>query len=147
MTTSDLLSRMYAMPSRHMNQQQQTLMQKLHSMPALSTSATTALTASCSNASNTTSRYSIDPYLHRVYWVLRNKAGQYLAAVSGNVLQWVNSPNDVPNELRSCRHETVKSRWLALQNTHGLEMEGLSIQPIDFYAHRSTPHLWCASDG
>ena len=146
MTTSDLLSRMYAMPLRHMNQQQQMLMRKLHTMPAWSTSATTAHTASYSSASITTCPYSIAPYLHRVYWVLRNREGSYLAAVCGNVLHWVKSPNDVPSELRSCRHETVKSRWLALQNTHGLEMEGLSIQPIDFYAHRSTPYLWCASD-
>ena len=144
MTTSDLLSSMYAVPLKAMNQQQQTLMQKLHLMPAWSTSATTAPIASCSNASNTTCRYSIDPYLHRVYWVLRNKEGLYLAAISGTVLQWVKSPNDVPTELRSCRHETVKLRWAALQNVHGLDIEGLSIQPIDFYAHRSTPHLWCA---
>ena len=146
MTTSDLLSRMYAMPSRHMNQQQQTLMQKLHSMPAWSTSATTAHTASYFSGSSTTCPYSIAPYLHRVYWVLRNKEGRYLAGLSGSQLHWVTSANDVPTELRSCSHETVKSRWLAIQNAHGLAIEGLSIQPIDFYAHRSTPYLWCASD-
>ena len=146
MNTSELLSRMYAMPSRVMNQQQQTLMQKLHTTHGLSTSATIARSEPYCSGLNRISPYSIDPYLHRVYWVLRNPEGMYLAAICGNVLHWVKSPNDVPNELRSCRHETVKLRWLALQNTHGLEIEGLSIQPIDFYAHRSTPYLWCAQD-
>ena len=146
MNTSELLSRMYAMPSKAMNQQQRTLMQKLHTTQGLSTLATIAQSEPYCSESSKTLRYSIAPYLHRVYWVLKNREGNYLAAICGDVLHWVKSPNEVPSELRSCRHETVKMRWLALQNTHGLEIEGLSIQPVDFYAHRSTPHLWCALD-
>ena len=146
MNTSELLSRMYAMPSKAMNQQRRTLMQKLHTTQGLSTSATIAQSEPYCSESSKTLRYSIAPYLHRVYWVLKNREGNYLAAICGDVLHWVKSPNEVPSELRSCRHETVKMRWLALQNTHGLEIEGLSIQPVDFYAHRSTPHLWCALD-
>jgi len=146
MTTSDLLSRMYAMPSPPTNRHQPKHMQKLHTTHGWSTSATTALTGSYCSGSNTTCRYSIDPYLHRVYWALTNSDGLYLAAICGTALQWVKSPNDIPVELRSCSHETVKSRWIALQNVHGLDIEGLSIQPIDFYAHKSTPHIWCALD-
>ena len=146
MTTFDWLSRMYAMPSPPMNLHLQKHMQKLHTTHDWSISATTAPTGSFSSALNTTCPYSIDPYLHRVYWVLANSDGHYLAAISGNVLHWVESADDVPIALRSCSHETVKSRWLALKQTHGLAIEGLSIKPIDFYAHRATPFLWCASD-
>jgi hypothetical protein len=137
---------MYAMPSPPTNLHQPKHMQRLHITHDWLTSAITAPIASCFSESSTTSRYSIDPYLHRVYWVLTNSEGLYLAAIYGTVLQWVKSPNEIPAELRSCSHETVKSRWIALQNVHGLDIEGLSIQPIDFYAHRSTPHIWCALD-
>jgi len=146
MTASDLLSRMYAMPSPPMNLHPQKHMQKLHTTHAWSTSATTAPTGSYSSALNTTCPCSIDPYLHRVYWALTNSDGQYLAAICGSVLHWVKSPNDIPERLRSLSHEAVKTRWLALKQAHGLAIEGLSIKPIDFYAHRATPYLWCACD-
>jgi hypothetical protein len=78
--------------------------------------------------------------------VLTNSEGMYLAAICGNVLHWVKSPNDIPERLLSLSHEAVKARWLALRQTHDLCVDGLSIKPIDFYAHRASPHLWCASD-
>jgi hypothetical protein len=125
---------------------QQMLMQKLHTMPASQTTATTAPSEPCSSASSKTCRYSIDPYLHRVYWALTNSEGQYLAAISGNLLHWAKSPNDIAQELRAVSHEVAMSRWLALKNVHHLSVEGLAIRPVDFYAHKSTPHIWCASD-
>ena len=146
MTTSDLLTRMYAMPSEALNQQQQTLMQKLHTTLASPISATTARSGRCSSASAPISSCFSDPYLHRVYWLLRNRDGAYLAALCGNVMQWVQSANAVPADYRFCTHERVKSCWLQLRSSAGLQDEGLAIAPVDFYAHRNTPHLWCATD-
>ena len=146
MTTSDWLTRMYAMPSEVLNQQQQTLMQKLHTMRVLQTSATTAPSASCSSESAQISRCYSDPYLHRVYWLLTNNQGYYLAAIHGTLLQWEKSANLVPAEYRFCTHQRVKSYWLQLRECAVLEDEGLAISPVDFYAHRSTPHLWCTTD-
>lgn len=91
-------------------------------------------------------RYSIDPYLHRVYWALTNSEGLYLAAIRGNVLHWAQSPNDIEPELRGISHENAMTRWIALKNVHGIATDGLAIRPVDFYAHKSTPHLWCACD-
>jgi len=146
MSTSDLLTRMYAMPSEALNQQQQTLMQKLHTTLASPISATTARSGRCSSASAPISSSCSDPYLHRVYWLLRNRDGAYLAALCGSALQWVQSANAVPADYRFCTHERVKSCWLQLRSYAGLQDEGLAIAPVDFYAHRNTPHLWCATD-
>lgn len=146
MSTSDLLTRMYAMPSELLKQQQQTLMQKLHTTRGSVISATTAPSARSSSASAPISRSCSDPYLHRVYWLLRNSQGDYLAALCGTVLQWESSPNAVPAEYRFCSHQRVKSQWLQLRELAVLEDEGLAIAPIDFYAHRHTPYLWCALD-
>lgn len=146
MSTSDLLTRMYAMPSEALNQQQQTLMQKLHTMRGSLISATTARSASCFSASAPISSSCSDPYLHRVYWLLRNSDGAYLAALCGSALQWVQSANAVPAECRFCTYQRVKSYWLQLREWAALEDEGLAISPIDFYAHRSTPYIWCACD-
>lgn len=146
MTTSDWLTRMYAMPSEALKQQQQTLMQKLHTIHGLPISATTAPSGRFYNASAQISRCYSDPYLHRVYWLLKNKQGAYLAAICGSVLQWQKSANSVPPEYRFCTHQRVKSYWLQLRELAALEDAGLSIAPVDFYAHRSTPHFWCACD-
>lgn len=146
MSTSDLLTRMYAMPSEALNRQQQTLMRKLHTTHGSLTSGTTAPSASSSNASAQISSCYSDPYLHRVYWLLTNKDGTYLGGISGSFLQWKESANSVPPEYRFCTHERVKSYWLQLKDWAVLENQGLAIAPIDFYAHRSTPYLWCACD-
>jgi hypothetical protein len=146
MSTSDLLTRMYAMPSEALNRQQQMLMQKLHTTLASPISATTARSGRSSSASALISSSCSDPYLHRVYWLLRNRDGAYLAALCGNALQWVQSANAVPVECRFCTYQRVKSYWLQLREWAALEDEGLSIAPVDFYAHRSTPYLWCACD-
>ena len=146
MSTSDWLTRMYAMPSEPLKQQQQMLMQKLHTTLASATSATTAPSGRYSSASAPTSPSCSDPYLHRVYWLLRNKTGAYLAAVCGTLLQWEQSANAVPSEYRFCSHQRVKSYWLQLRELTALEDEGLAIAPVDFYAHRHTPFIWCALD-
>jgi hypothetical protein len=146
MSTSDLLTRMYAMPSEALKQQQQMLMQKLHTTHGLATSAITAPSGRCSSASALISPCSSDPYLHRVYWLLRNRSGAYLAAVCGSMPQWELSPNAVPEQLRFVTHQRVKSYWLQLRELTVLEDKGLAISPVDFYAHRHTPYLWCALD-
>ncbi|MFZ9350291.1 MAG: hypothetical protein ACO242_06330 [Candidatus Fonsibacter ubiquis] len=146
MSTSDLLTRMYAMPSEVLNRQQQTLMQKLHTTLGSPTSATTAPSGHCFNGSAPISTCSSDPYLHRVYWLLRNSKGHYLAALCGTVLQWESSANAVPAEYRFCTHQRVKSYWLQIRELTALEDVGLAISPVDFYAHRHTPYLWCALD-
>jgi hypothetical protein len=146
MSTSDLLTRMYAMPLKALNRREQTFMQKLHLMQGSRTSAITARNASSSNASARISSSCSDPYLHRVYWLLRNNQGAYLAALCGTSLQWAKSANAVPAEYRFCSHERVKSCWLQLRSFIAMQDEGLAIAPVDFYAHRNTPYLWCALD-
>lgn len=146
MSTSDLLTRMYAMPSKALNRQQQTLMQKLHTTLGLPISATTAPNASSCNASAQISDCYSDPYLHRVYWLLRNNGGAYLAAICGTVLQWTETANAVPADYRFCSHQRVKAFWLQIRNWPTVQDEVLAIVPVDFYAHRNTPHIWCACD-
>lgn len=146
MTTSDLLSRMYAVPSRVMNEQQQTLMQTLHLRHASLASQTIARQGFSCKGLRPISSCSTAPYLHRVYWLLRNAEGQFLSGICGSVLQWAASSNDVPDELRFCSHQRVKDRWLKLRDLAGLSADGLSIAPVDFYAYCSTPHVWCALD-
>lgn len=146
MSTSDLLTRMYAMPSALLNRREQMFMQKLHSMPALPTSATTARNGSYFSASAQTSSSYSDPYLHRVYWLLTNSKGFYLSGISGNFLSWEKSANAVPAECRFCNYMRVKRFWLEIRSMPGVDVNGLSIKPVDFYAHRATPHLWCACD-
>jgi hypothetical protein len=146
MSTSDLLTRMYAMPLKALNRREQTFMQKLHLMQGSPTSAITVRNASSSNASAQISSSCSDPYLHRVYWLLRNNQGAYLAAFCGTSLQWAESANAVPAEYRFCTHQRVKSYWLQLRSFIAMQDEGLAIAPVDFYAHRNTPYLWCALD-
>ena len=146
MSTSDLLTRMYAMPSQALNQQHQRLMQKLHSMPALPTTGTTAPREHCSSASAPISSSCSDPYLQRVFWLLTNSKQCYLAALCGTSLHWVSSANAVPEQLRFVTHHKVKAIWLRLREQSLVQDELLAISPITFYAHRSTPTLWCALD-
>ena len=144
MSTSDLLTRMYAMPSALLNQREQTFMQKLHTTLGSLTSATTVPSASCFSASAPISSSCSDPYLHRVYWLLTNSDGAFLAGINGSFLQWEESADAVPPEYRFCSYQRVKRIWLQLRDITGLDVNGLAIAPVDFYAHRNTPHLWCA---
>ena len=144
MSTSDLLTRMYAMPSELLNQREQTFMQKLHLMQGSYISATTARNGSCFSASAPISSSCSDPYLHRVYWLLKNSDGAFLAGINGIFLQWEESADAVPPEFRFCSYQRVKHIWLQTRDIDGLNVNGLAIAPVDFYAHRNTPHLWCA---
>lgn len=146
MTTSDLLSAMYAPPLSALKAQSTMLMQKLHTSCASPTTATSAPSARSCNASAPTSSCWSDPYLHRVYWLMTNPDGHYLAGICGTVLQWASSPDDVPAELRFTDYRSVKNRWLALKDWVPMDDERLAIQPVDFYAHRRTPHLWAAAN-
>lgn len=145
MKTSDLHSRMYPMPLRTMNQQQQMLMQKLRSMPDSPTTGTSAPNAPSCNASARTFSYSLDPYMPRDYWLLRNEHGQFLTGMQGTTLFWSSNPNDVPHELRHC-HEGALLLWARLREVIPEQEFAVAIRPITFYAHRSTPHLWSAAD-
>jgi hypothetical protein len=60
------------------------------------------------------------------------------------VLHWSDSADAVPAEYRFCSYQSVKTFWLQIRNWLAVQDEGLAIAPVDFYAHRNTPHLWCA---
>lgn len=146
MTTSDLLSAMYAPPLSALKAQSTTLMQKLHTSYVSATTETSAPSARfCSVSARTSSSWS-DPYLHRVYWLMANPDGHYLSGISGTMLQWTANADDVPVELRFTDYQSVKNRWLVLRSILQMDDEGLAIRPVDFYAHRSTPHLWAAAN-
>lgn len=144
MSTSDLLTRMYAMPSALLNQREQTFMQKLHTTLGSLTSATTVPSASCSSASAPISSSCSDPYLHRVYWLLSSPDGLCVIGINGTLLQFAASPNAVPERLRFSSYQAIKQRWLSLLELGVVDVNQLTIKPVDFYAHRNTPHLWCA---
>lgn len=146
MSTSDLLSRMYQPPWKVLNAQQQTLTQKLLTTLGSPTSATTAPNAFSCNASAQISTSCSDPYLHRVYWLLSNPDGLCVIGINGTLLQFAASPNAVPEQLRFCSYQAIKQRWLSLRELGVVDVNNLTIQPVDFYAHRATPHLWCACD-
>lgn len=146
MTTSSLLSQLYQEPSELLKQQNMRLMQMLHSSVALLPTETSAPAARSSNKRDTRSVCSHDPYLHRLYWLVTNPEGLYLAAICGTTLHWVQSANDVPPEQRYCTFCRAKSVWLRLRSIDALEDAGLSIQPVDFYAHRSSSTIWAALD-
>jgi len=146
MSTSDLLTRMYAMPSQALKRQQQTLMQKLHSMPGYPTTATTAPNALYSSASAPISSSCSDPYLQRVFWLLTNSKDFYFAGLCNNAITWADSANAVPEQLRFVTHQRVKAIWLQLRELALVQDELLAISPVTFYAHCSTPSTWCALD-
>lgn len=81
-----------------------------------------------------------------MYWLVTNPEGHYLAGICGTVMHWVQSANDVPAEQRYCTFMRAKSVWLRLRELPSLEEAGLSVQPVDFYAHRSSPTSWAALD-
>jgi hypothetical protein len=146
MSTFDLLTRMYAMPSEALKQQQQTLMQKLHTTLGSPTSATTAPSGHCSSASALTSSSCSDPYLQRVFWLLTNSKGFYFAGLCKSAITWADSANAVPEQLRFVTHQRVKAIWLQLRELALVQDELLTISPVTFYAHKETPYLWCALD-
>lgn len=119
----------------------------LHTMPASLPTATSAQGESFCSESEPTSTCFSAPYLHRVCWLLSNRDGHYLSGICGTVLHWEADANDVPEELRFSTHQRVKDRWLTLRELMTMQIHGLTIRPVDFYAHRSSPHLWCACDG
>lgn len=146
MSTSDLLTRMYQPPWKILNDQQQRLTQKLLTTLGSPTSAITAPNGSCCNASALTSTSYSDPYLHRVYWLLSSPDGLCVIGINGTVLQFAASPNAVPERLRFSSYQAIKQRWLSLLELGVVDVNQLTIKPVDFYAHRATPHIWCACD-
>jgi hypothetical protein len=61
------------------------------------------------------------------------------------VLQWTTDPDLVPDAFRFSTFYGCKQKWLALRELMAAGDQGVSIQPVDFYAHRSTPTLWCSA--
>lgn len=146
MTTSSLLSQLYPEPSELLKQQNTRLMQMLHTNAASRPTATSAPNARSSSKPGTRSACSLDPYLHRLYWLVTNTDGLYLSCIKGKQLRWASSANDVPSEQRYCTFSRAKSVWLRLRNIEVVDDGALAVTPVDFYAHRSTPHLWVALD-
>lgn len=142
MTTSDLHSRMYAMPSNVLNQQQQTLMQKLHSMPDSPITGTFAPNGRCSSGSGQTSASWLDPYITRTCYLLRNPEGRWLADVQGSTLVWTTNPDDaqVYGYERTARQVVRELRELGFVQRD--ELQPISVQ---FYAHKARAHLWSAA--
>mgnify|MGYP007089738924 CR=1 FL=1 len=119
-------------------------MQMLHMKPASRPTATIAHDELCSNKLGPSWPCSVDPYLHRVCWVLMNKQGQYLAAVDNGIMQFVHDANKVPPQHRFATYERAKSVCLQLSSLLPKQDRSLAIQSVDFYASRSMPTTWSA---
>ena len=145
MTRSDLLSRMYQMPLRTMSRQQQTLTATLRSTDASLPTEIYAQNAYSCSESVPTSSSSPAPYIKRVHWLLRNSQGQYLVDRQGTVLSWSANPDDVPVRYRK-GWDGAMSLWVRIRDLLPSQDSALAIVPITFYAHCSTPHLWCAAN-
>lgn len=145
MTRSTLHSVLYREPSESLKQQNTMLMQMLHSTVEWLPTETSVPAVSCSSKHAPSSASFHDPYISRVYWVLINHHGQYLADIQGLDVVWVDSLNEIPTHHRY-GYEGALQRWKQLRNLLAIEEEGITIRPFTFYAHRSTPFLWCASD-
>ena len=116
----------------------------LHSTPASRLTATTAHDVPCFNKLGPSWPCSADLYLHRVYWVLMNKQGQYLAGIDGGHMQFVHHANKVPPQHRFATYERAKSVCLQLSSLLPKQDRSLAIQSVDFYASCSMPTVWSA---
>lgn len=142
MTTSDLLSRMYAMPSNVMSQQRQMLMQKLHSMPGSATTATSVPNEPCSSASAPTSASWLDPYIKRTCYLLRSADGRWLADIQGSTLIWAASPDDAQVY---CHERTARQAERELRELGLVQREQLVPTQVAFYAHKARTHVWSSA--
>lgn len=146
MTTSALLSKLYPQPSQSSKPSSTTFMQMLHFPSESRLTETSVLSGFYFSKPDQSSVCSLDPYLHRVYWVLSNANGYYLADLQQGRPLWVRSANDVPSAHRFSTYEQIKAKWIQLRDLLLLQDCSISVQPIDFYAHRSSPTSWCACD-
>jgi hypothetical protein len=146
MTTSTLLSRLYQEPSPPSSLSNTRLMQTLHLRHDLAPTAITAPGEFYCSKPAASCPYSLAPYLHRVFWVLTTTDGQFLANINGTAMQFVHTANDVPPAHRFSSFERAKSVWVQLSELLPSQDCSMVIRPVDFYAHRSTPNLWCACD-
>ena len=141
MKRSDLLTRLYAEPSKHLKQQSTRLMQKLHTMPASRPTETSAQRAYCSSGSTAISPYSLAPYLCRERWLIENGDGHYMATDSTGAIYWVQIPEEAQVY---ATFSLAKASWRCICSKPSMQDRGIRISSVAFYAHRSTPHLWCA---
>ena len=105
-----------------------------------------AQNAYCSSGSAQTSTSWLDPYLHRAYWHLKTADGSFIAGMEGGQLVLAKHANSVPHAMRFSTYERARRVWLEVSDLLLLQNDAIAVQPIDYYAHRSTPHLWCALD-
>ena len=141
MKRSKLLTRLYAEPSKHLKQQSMRLTHKLHSMPASRPTGTYAQPAYCSSGYTAISRSSIAPYLRRERWLIENGDGHYMAIDSTGAIHWVKIPEEAQVY---ATFSLAKASWLCICSKPSMQDQGIRISSVAFYAHRSTPHLWCA---
>jgi hypothetical protein len=141
MKRSALLTRLYAVPSNRLRQQSTRLMQKLHSMPASRPTETYAQPAYCSSGYTAISPYSLAPYLRRERWLIENAEGHYMATDLTGAIHWVQIPEEAQVY---ATFSLAKATWLCIRSKSAHQDQGIRISSVAFYAHRSTPHLWCA---
>lgn len=146
MTKSEMHSRLYPEPLPPSNLKKGQLMQMLHMTLESLHTATTAPSVPSYSKRDPFSAWSPDPYLHRVYWVLTNSEGLYLADLNGSKPVWVTSADDIPSTHLFGTHQRAKQVWAHLCASAQMHNEGMAIRPMNFCAHRSSPHLWCAVD-
>ena len=141
MKRSDLLTRLYGEPSNHLKRQSTRLMQKLHSMPALRRTEIYAQPAYCSSGYTTISPSSLAPYLRRERWLIENGDGRYMATDSTGAIHWVQIPEEAQVY---ATFSLAKASWRCICSKPAMHDQGIRISSVAFYAHCSTPHLWCA---
>lgn len=141
MKRSELLTRLYAEPSSHLKRQSTRLMQKLHTMPASRRSETYAQRAYCSSGYTATSPSSLAPYLRRERWLIEKGDGHYMATDLTGAIHWVQIPEDAQVY---ATFTLAKASWRCICSKPALHDQRIRISSVAFYAHCSTPHLWCS---
>jgi hypothetical protein len=116
-------------------------MQKLHTMPASRPTETYAQRAYCSSESTAISPSSLAPYLHRERWLIENADGHYMATDLAGAIHWVQTPEEAQVY---ATFSLAKASWRCICSKPAHQDQGIRISSVAFYAHRSTPHLWCA---
>jgi hypothetical protein len=116
-------------------------MQKLHTMPVLRHTETYAQSEYSSSESIAISPCSLAPYLRRERWLIQNGDGHYMASDLAGAILWVHTPDEAQVY---ATFSLAKASWRCICSKPAMHDQGIRISSVAFYAHRSTPHLWCA---
>lgn len=146
MTRSTLPALLWAKPLESLRQPTLRPMQLLHLNAASLPTQTSAPGVRSYVKCTTPSTSWLGPYISREYWLLTNQQGQYLADLVGLCPRWVASLNQVPDTHRYLNRERAMTLWKWIRSNSPVDNEGIAVWPFTFYAHRSTPHIWCALD-